>query len=193
MFAVIVPLKRPDRAKTRLALSGVVDHQKLAVAFAWDTIAAALASPLVVGVWVATDAADLVPPGASHLPDEGEGDLNRALASAALRLDPAFGVAALCGDLPALVPADLTAALTAATQRSFVADAAGTGTSLLVAPAGVALAPAFGVGSAVAHAASGAVPLTGDLLTLRLDVDTAEDLARAAAVGVGPQTRALLT
>jgi len=47
MFAVLVPLKRPDRAKTRLAKSGVAEHQRLAVAFAWDTVAAALGSPLV--------------------------------------------------------------------------------------------------------------------------------------------------
>ena len=195
MFAVLVPLKRPDRAKTRLARSGVADHQHLAVAFARDTIAAADASPLVEGVWVVTDAADLVPPHAHHLPDEGAGDLNEALARAAAILGssrPGLGIAALCADLPALSSADLTEALSSSDQRSFVADAAGTGTTLLVAGAGVDLMPAFGEGSAQRHTDSGAVALTSPLSTLRLDVDTAEDLERARSVGVGPNTLAAL-
>jgi 2-phospho-L-lactate guanylyltransferase len=191
MFAVLVPLKRPDRAKTRLARSGVAEHQRLAVAFAWDTITAAAASPLVAGVWVVTDAADLVPENAHHLADEGEGDLNQALAYAAAavrRSEPSLGIAALCADLPALIAADLTAALSASTRRSFVADKAGTGTTLLIAPAGTDLAPAFGEGSAGKHAGSGATALPDDLPTLRLDVDTAEDLAHARSVGVGRHT-----
>lgn len=195
MFAVLVPLKRPDRAKTRLAESGVAHHQSLAVAFAHDTIAAAGSSPLVAGVWVVTDALDLVPATASHLPDEGAGDLNLALARAAdalHQLHPAWGVAALCGDLPALDGQDLTEALATCRQRSFVADAAGSGTTLLAAPAGIALKPCFGVGSAQAHTASGALALTAPLPTLRLDVDTSADLERAVALGVGAHTERVL-
>lgn len=196
MFAVLVPLKRPDRAKTRLARSGVAEHQRLAVAFAWDTIAAAVASPLVDGVWVVTDAAELVPANAHHLTDEGEGDLNQALARAAAsirRSQPSLGIAALCADLPALVSGDLTAALAASGQdRAFVADSAGTGTTLLIAPASIELAPAFGEGSAGRHADSGAVALSGRFATLRLDVDTAEDLERARSVGVGRHTQQAL-
>lgn len=196
MFAVLVPLKRPDRAKTRLARSGVAEHQRLAVAFAWDTIAAASASPLVAGVWVVTDAADLVPPNAHHLPDHGDGDLNRALDHAAQAIretQPSLGIAALCADLPTLTSADLTQALDAiGGHRSFVADVAGTGTTLLIAPAGTRLAPAFGVGSAERHAGSGALALVNPLQTLRLDVDTAEDLEHARSVGVGPHTRQAL-
>ncbi|HWU32505.1 MAG TPA: 2-phospho-L-lactate guanylyltransferase [Marmoricola sp.] len=195
MFAVLVPLKRPDRAKTRLAESGVAEHQRLAVAFAWDTIAAATASPLVAGVWVVTDAPELVPDGAHHLADEGEGDLNLALSRAAEalhRTQPSLGIAALCGDLPALITDDLTDALAASDRRSFVVDAAGTGTSLVVAAAGAELAPAFGLDSAMRHAESGAKALTDALVTLRLDVDTADDLERAIAVGVGLNTQAAL-
>ena len=196
MFAVLVPLKRPDRAKTRLARSGVAEHQRLAVAFAWDTIAAASASPLVAGVWVVTDAAELVPANAHHLPDQGDGDLNRALARAAEAIQaeqPSLGIAALCADLPALTPTDLTSALAAiGRQRSFVADAAGTGTTLLVAPAGTPLTPAFGEGSAHRHSEGGALALTEALSTLRLDVDTAEDLERARSAGVGEHTQQAL-
>jgi 2-phospho-L-lactate guanylyltransferase len=72
-----------------------------------------------------------------------------------------------------------------------VADAPGTGTVLLTAPPGVPLDPRFGVGSAAAHRASGAVPLTGPWPSLRRDVDTAADLADAARLGLGPATRAL--
>lgn len=191
MFAVLVPLKRPERAKTRLAQSGVEDHQRLAVAFAWDTIAAAAASPMVAGVWVVTDAADLVPKGAHHLADQGSGDLNRALSCAADAVQnqhPSWGIVALCADLPALRTEDLTAALQSCQQRCFVADAAGTGTTLLATPPGVPLSPAFGEGSAARHEANGATPLAAALPTLRLDVDTADDLARAVNAGVGQHT-----
>ena len=62
---------------------------------------------------------------------------------------------------------------------------------LLAAPAGVLLDPRFGGDSAAAHAASGAVALTGAWPSLRRDVDTADDLAAAVRLGVGPRTMAL--
>jgi 2-phospho-L-lactate guanylyltransferase len=101
-------------------------------------------------------------------------------------------VAALAADLPALRTGDLTAALTAAGPgRSFVADAAGTGTVLLAATSGVELEPCFGPGSAAAHAATGAVELTGDWPSLRRDVDTGAELAAAVVLGLGPRTGAV--
>ena len=101
-------------------------------------------------------------------------------------------MALLSADLPALRPAELTAALAAAAAhaRSFVPDAAGGGTTLLAAAPGVPADPRYGAGSAAAHRASGAVPLTGDWPSLRRDVDTAADLLAAAALGLGPATRA---
>ncbi len=77
--------------------------------------------------------------------------------------------------------------------RVFVADAAGTGTVLLAAAPGAPLEPCFGPGSAAAHAASGAVELTGDWPSLRRDVDTAADLADANTLGVGPRTLAVVS
>ena len=74
--------------------------------------------------------------------------------------------------------------------RSFVTDAAGTGTVLLAAPPGAVLEPCFGAGSAAAHEASGAVPLNGAWPSLRRDVDTLADLAEAFRLGVGPRTAA---
>jgi 2-phospho-L-lactate guanylyltransferase len=99
---------------------------------------------------------------------------------------------ALAGDLPALRPDDLDAALLGLRRRSFAADAEGSGTVLLGAPAGVALDPRFGPGSAAAHAASGARPLSGDWPGLRHDVDTAADLHAVLALGAGPYTCGLL-
>jgi 2-phospho-L-lactate guanylyltransferase len=105
------------------------------------------------------------------------------------------GVASLGADLPALRSDQLDAALAAARQlgtRAFVADAMGTGTTLLAAPAGTRLEPAYGVGSATRHADRGAHPLSTPWPTLRQDVDTAADLAAARLLGLGPRTAALV-
>jgi 2-phospho-L-lactate guanylyltransferase len=89
-----------------------------------------------------------------------------------------------------LRPAELTAVLAACVApRSFVVDLPGTGTTLLAAAPGVALDPRFGVGSALAHQASGAVPIElSGIDSVRRDVDTAADLAHAVQLGVGPAT-----
>jgi len=92
-------------------------------------------------------------------------------------------------------PAELGEALAgagAAPGRSFVADAAGTGTVLLTADVGSALDPRFGAGSARAHVASHARPLTGAWPGLRQDVDTAADLRTVLALGAGEHTCGLL-
>ena len=103
-------------------------------------------------------------------------------------------MAALGADLPALRPAELARVLGAAGEhpgRAFLADAAGIGTTLLAAGPGGALAPAFGGPSRSRHRLSGAreIPLTG-VDSVRRDVDTAEDLRVALALGVGPRTAA---
>ncbi len=73
-----------------------------------------------------------------------------------------------------------------------MADAAGTGTVLLAVPPGRPLDPRFGLGSAVAHADSGAIPLAGDWPGLRQDVDTPADLATVLELGAGRYTCDLL-
>ncbi|GAB3955547.1 hypothetical protein GCM10027614_65240 [Micromonospora vulcania] len=130
------------------------------------------------------------------LPDEPDAGLNAAFRHGAAAV-PAGWVAGITADLPALRPAELAGALLAAQNgrtgvRRFVPDAPGGGTVLLAAPPGVDLDPRFGVGSAAAHAASGALALTGDWPSLRRDVDTAADLADAAALGLGSRTAALV-
>jgi 2-phospho-L-lactate guanylyltransferase len=200
-FALLVPVKAWDRAKTRMAEPARLPRaltSALAGAFARDAVAAARTSAGVAGVYVVTDQPDFAVPGVTVLPDEGAGDLNAALRAAALRVrahHPDRGVAAMCADLPCLRAEDLTTALTAPTAdggRWFVADAASTGTTLLVAGAGHDLDPLFGTDSARRHASSGARALAAAVPTLRQDVDTADDLRRAIALGVGPHTAAVL-
>jgi 2-phospho-L-lactate guanylyltransferase len=206
-WSVVVPAKRLPLAKTRLTplpadMAGPPEtaHDRLVLALLADTVAAALASPAVAGVLVVTDdpaaAAAVTGLGARTVPDEPDAGLNPALAHGA-RATGGAAVAALSSDLPALRPAELTAALAAAEVRvgrggrCFVADAQGSGTTLLTA-AGTDLSPAFGAGSARRHTAGGAVPLTGRWPGLARDVDTPGDLQAALALGVGPRTAALL-
>lgn len=188
-FALLIPVKPGTEAKSRLGF-GPSDRVALREAFVRDTVAAAAACPLVE-VYVVGDGSAV--PSAAALPDEGNGDLNLALTRAADRVAGRDrGVAALLADLPCLTPDDLATALGSGQERFFVADAAGTGTTLLAAAPGAALRPEFGFGSAARHAASGAVAVTAPLPSLRVDVDTADDLARAIELGVGEHTRAAL-
>ncbi|HYT10663.1 MAG TPA: 2-phospho-L-lactate guanylyltransferase [Mycobacteriales bacterium] len=200
-WSVVVPVKRLDMAKSRLYAAGRPrpEHAALALALALDTVSAAAASPAVARVVVVTDdpdaAAAVRAAGAVVVADEPDAGLNPALTHGAARaatLAPADGVALLSADLPALRPAELSAALVAGAPypRSFVADAAGSGTTLLAAGPGVPPRPGYGRGSAATHRRSGAVPLTGDWPSLRRDVDTPADLAAAAVLGLGAATRA---
>lgn len=197
-WSVVVPAKGLAGAKTRLGPTGSRrDHEDLVLALLGDTLDAAAACPAVADLWVVTDdpragavAAEL----GAHVVGGAPAGLNAALAhGAAVVLGSSrtgdVPVAALHSDLPALRPTELAQALerAAVLPRSFVADAEGTGTTLLAATAGV-LAPAFGPGSASAHAASGAVRLDGAWPGLRRDVDTPAHLAQARELGCGPRT-----
>lgn len=202
-WAVVLPVKGLATAKSRLrgALAGV-PHERLALALAQDTVAAAVACDAVAEVLVVTDdpaaGAALRAMGARVVPDRPDAGLNAALAhgaSLAAGAGRARPVAALTADLPALRPAELAGALRAAAAsgtRAYVTDATGTGTTLLAAPPGTPLEPRFGPDSAAAHARSGARPLPDAGPSLRRDVDTMPDLAAAAALGLGAYTRAVL-
>ena len=76
----------------------------------------------------------------------------------------------------------------------FVADRQDTGTTALLLPRGTWTAPQFGAGSATAHRAAGIREISDDVgLDLRTDVDTADDLAEAIDLGVGPNTARLMS
>ncbi len=200
VWAAVIPVKRLAAAKSRLrGALGADRHESLALALARDTVAAVRACPEVAEVLVVTDdprVAEAVSTlGARVVPDAPGAGLNAAVAYGAALARPDRWSAALAADLPALRPADLSAALRAAAARPvrrFLADAPGIGTVLLTAPPGVPLDPRFGGASAAAHAASGALALTGDWPSLRRDVDTADDLRAAAALGLGRHTADLI-
>ncbi|MDH6439774.1 2-phospho-L-lactate guanylyltransferase [Streptomyces sp. SAI-144] len=200
-WTLVIPLKPLARAKSRLsdtADDGV--RPGLALAFAQDTVAAALACPAVGDVAVVTDdvlaGRELATLGARIVPDEPRGGLNAALSHAAAVVRstrPESALAALNADLPALRPLELARVLDAAAEfpRAFLADAATIGTTLLTAREDAELRPAFGLDSRARHRASGAteLPLT-EVDSVRQDVDTGEDLRAALALGVGPRTAA---
>ena len=185
-------------AKSRLGGLGDDARADLAVAFAGDTVAAALDCPAVHRVLAVTDdhvlAAGLRDLGADVLPDGTSDDLNGTLQQAAAemhRRDPGLGLVALCADLPALRPAELDAALhdAATTGMSFVADQEGVGTTMVVATDLASFRPSFGPGSRAHHLAQGAHEIDAvDVPTLRRDVDDPANLTEALGLGVGHRT-----
>lgn len=219
---LVVPIKPLGEGKSRLrgALDSGRPHdgerhRELALALALDTIAAAGRARAVARIVVVTSDPAVARaaarfPRVEVIPEEDTADgrragpvprqdrpyldpLNAALRHGAAALPPSFVVGALQADLPALRPAELDAAVGAlAAGRVYCADAAGEGTTLLLAAPGTPLDPRFGPGSAAAHQASGAAPIPGELPGLRRDVDTPADLDAAAALGLGPRTAALL-
>ncbi|WP_225838478.1 2-phospho-L-lactate guanylyltransferase [Streptomyces sp. NK08204] len=200
-WTLVIPLKPLTRAKSRLsdtAADGV--RPGLALAFAQDTVAAAVACEAVADVAVVTDdelaGRELAALGARIVPDTPGRGLNAALAHGAAvvrQSRPRAPVAALNADLPALRPLELSRVLRAATEfpRAFLADAAALGTTLLAAAPERELLPAFGTGSRARHGASGAVELRLTRVdSVRQDVDTGADLRAALTLGVGPYTAA---
>lgn len=209
LYAVVVPVKPPALGKSRLV--GLSDDRRrnLAAAFALDTVAACLAAERVGALLAVTDdvafSSELATLGCAAIPDGVSGDLNASLRQAAAearRRWPKLVPVALCADLPSLRPTDLDEALGQALDRaldragrdtaSFVADAAGVGTTLYTAPYD-GFDPRFGERSREAHLEAGAVELSGDLASLRRDVDDLADLRGAWALGLGPRTAALAT
>lgn len=206
---LLVPVKALARAKTRLraASEDAPAHDRLSLALARDTVAAARRAPGVEDVTVITSDDRVVDAmtgdGVRVLPEGPERGLNAALRHGAGVLaaeDPASLLGALQADLPALRPEELADALAHArlaldggmAARAFCADTQGEGTTLLVCAPGTPLAPRFGAGSAEAHERAGALRLRGDWPGLRRDVDTPRDLRRAAELGLGAATRAAL-
>ncbi|MFF2963011.1 2-phospho-L-lactate guanylyltransferase [Streptomyces sp. NPDC057963] len=198
-WTLVVPLKPLARAKSRLTpTTGAELRPRLALAFARDTVAAALSCRAVRDVVVVTDdteaGAVLAALGARIVPDEPDRGLNAALAHGERTVRtgrPGAALAALNADLPALRPAELARVLdfSAEFPRAFVTDAAGIGTTFLSAAPGVELRPAFGGPSRARHLDSGAVEITlTGIDSVRQDVDTGDDLRAALVLGTGPHT-----
>jgi 2-phospho-L-lactate guanylyltransferase len=198
MYVVLVPVKPPALGKSRLGGPlglGDLERRELAAAIALDTVEACRTATLVSEVLAVTDdagfSAELAAIGCATIPDGVSDDLNSSLrlaAAEARRRWPDLVPAALLGDLPALRPGELDAALGSIEPGApaYVADADGSGTTLYTA-AYDAFAPRFGAGSAAAHHAV-AQEVEGALPGLRRDVDDLADLRQAWQLGVGPRT-----
>lgn len=174
-FTVIIPVKGTSAAKSRI---GPGDNSALALAMALDTVEAALqVAPVVV---VTSHPEPFSSLGALVILDPGTG-LNGAIAAAIEQVDGPTAI--LLGDHPALRPAELSEALTAATEhdRALVADADGEGSALTTSMGAHDLR--FGEGSRARHRAEGYVELDGEWPGLRRDVDTAEQLAALDHLG----------
>ncbi len=205
-WSVVVPVKGGAESKSRLRVDDGL-REALALSFAMDTIAAALAVREVAEVIVVGPASleTAVRGLGARRADEPTGDgagpsrLDSAILEGLRRVrDPRHATAVLLGDLPRLQPAELATALAAVrTPRGLVPDASGTGTVLTTALAGVRHIPRFGDGSAARHRAVGYVPipLLGPRsmhLGLRGDVDTIADLGSTTDRALGRATRAAL-
>jgi len=201
--SLIIPVRDPASAKSRLAVgddpAAHARRAALAAAIALDTVTAARAAREVGEVIVVGTLASALE-GVQVLDDPGYG-LLVAVGAGLAAADAAAPTAVLLGDLPALQPADLDAALVAASEHhwAFVPDAEGTGTTLVTAAAGLPHALRFGEGSAEQHRDAGYVELeVPERSGLRRDIDTPAqlaalaELAAAGAVLLGPRTAALL-
>jgi 2-phospho-L-lactate guanylyltransferase len=201
--SLVIPVRDPASAKSRLAVGdNPAAHARraaLAAAIALDTVTAARAAREVGEVIVVGTLASALE-GVQVLDDPGYG-LLVAVGAGLAAADAAAPTAVLLGDLPALQPADLDAALVAASEHhwAFVPDAEGTGTTLVTAAAGLPHALRFGEGSAEQHRDAGYVELeVPERSGLRRDIDTPTqlaalaELAAAGAVLLGPRTAALL-
>src|SRR6266700_4196175 len=179
-WSVVIPVKLLAQAKSRLADLADADRESVALAMAADTVAAAVACQAV---------------GDEVVADRPNAGLNKALSAGAEHAAarwPGRGLAALTADLPALSAAELAAALAAASAvtQAFVADAAGSGTTLYTAVPGAEFRPRFGPQSRMRHRQAGAVELDlAGIPGLRRDVDTLAELHSAALIGLGSRTR----
>ncbi|APB00583.1 2-phospho-L-lactate guanylyltransferase [Nocardia seriolae] len=203
----VIAVKSLGLAKSRLSDRLPQEYRpQLVLAMLADTVTAAVSTSVVASVTVVTPdprVAEVVRGLGAHVQPEPEvtaphtSGLNAALAAGAAAIRHRHGpvdLLALQADLPALRPAELCDMLAGTGhRRSVIADHEGSGTvALLVRGGSTSLNPLFGPDSARRHIADGAVELLGDWPGLRQDVDTAADLDRAAALGVGAATGALL-
>ncbi len=184
----VVPVKHFAVSKCRLA--GVLDPEArrwLSIAMLRDLLAAVAATPGLGRIVLATSepsAADFGTP----IIDDGGGDLNHAIARAAVALEAAevARMLVIAADMPLAAPADIARVLAAGREAPVVVvpDARGLGTNALLLSPPRAIAPCFGTDSGARHAAAarnlGLASRELRLPSLGFDVDEPEDLASLA-------------
>ena len=193
-ITVLIPYRGGSQSKTRLRLAQG-ERSLLGRAFLFDTLLACSASPLVREVHVIGETS--CPPNAPEINSKVSlwyaretSGLNRDLACAADSLARPGPIAVVLADLPSLRPESLTEALARASEHNSatVSDHHEIGTTMLFAQHKAAFRPSFGHGSHKRHVVQGSIALARVSPRLKLDVDTQEDLAMAAKLGVGRYT-----
>ncbi|MEU6423721.1 2-phospho-L-lactate guanylyltransferase [Streptomyces spiralis] len=197
-WQVVMPVKPFAVAKSRLGGWAGCRRAALARSFFLDTLSVALGTDGVARVIVVTEdpeaRADALSMGALAVDDRPRTGLNTAAlrgVACARSLDLGAPVAVLAADLPALRRTELSHVLALARHypRAFLADHTGHGTTVLTAGRAQALRPAFEGASRHNHRLSGAHEITSSSCpSVRLDVDTADDLRAAERLGVGQHT-----
>jgi 2-phospho-L-lactate guanylyltransferase len=209
--AAILPVKRFDRAKSRLGESVTETlRDRLARAMVADVLDALAHSGAIELTYIVSREPSVAQAACEHgallLPDDGELGQSAAVAIGVRRAlaDGFERVLCIPGDCPALDPAELEALLAREDcPVTIVPDRHGTGTNgLLLAPPD-AIAPAFGPGSCARHRAladaAGLDCRIARPASLLLDVDTGADLAALRERLADPpaaaaeRTRAVLT
>ena len=193
-------------AKTRLLPSRDPARPELALAFLQDVLTALSEAESVAQVTVVTDDATVqqVATAAHHhwAPEAPHRGLNDAALFGASFTPPHLGIAIVAGDLPCLTGevVDLVLRSAGVYERTFIADAQGVGTTMLMSHTLSGCTPAFGERSRAHHVARGYVelglsetaPERHRLAPAHRDVDTPVDLWDAIRIGVGPATTAAL-
>jgi 2-phospho-L-lactate/phosphoenolpyruvate guanylyltransferase len=192
---VLVPLKRLDAAKSRLAPAlSVAERRRLMAAMVTHVARTALAADVGRVVLVSSDPAAPELAGRLGIACVSDAGLpwNPGLAHARAQMPtPAEAVLYLAGDLPLVEVADVAALVDAGQNATAVVGRAHDGgtNALWVCPA-AALQPAFGTpGSAAVHAARaegrGLEVVVVDRPGIARDVDTPADLALARSLHRG--------
>ncbi len=187
--AAIIPIKRFDSAKQRLAESLTPGHRAaIAAAMATDVLEAVAAAERVRTTFVISGEPAIrtaaAAAGAELVDDPGdEGHSEAAALGAALAAQRGFECAVMLpGDAPLLDPGELDEALAAAPPRSVgvAADRHGTGTNGLIMRPPDVISPSFGADSRRRHlrlaAEAGIHGYMAQIPSLAFDLDTGADL-----------------
>lgn len=212
--AAVLAVKDLAAAKSRLAPTSTPRHRALVMAMFLDTVTTITEAGIDQVVVVSPDptvraaarrfgvvAVSEQPHPAGTTASTNTG-LNAALARgsdvARQRWPHVTRMLLIQADLPSVTAQSIREALDAAAPypQAMVTDRSGVGTALLIRDTDRLDPPLFGADSAAAHRDSGVVELDPDHRRwpdLRTDVDTADDLAAATALGLGSHTATALT
>ena len=201
----LVPVKRLDRAKSRLAeILDPADRKQLAKAMLTDVLATLGRVEGLAGILVVTSDVEVAALATEHdaavLADPPETGFNEAVQHGMRWLDDRYhaGAVVVPGDIPFVTVAELDAVLDA-TRASPVVIVPATrdgGTNLLAIAPPLLMPPAFGPDSFARHvAAAHALGIQPSILRLEgagHDIDVAADLFIEAGSSAAPCTRAVM-